>query len=98
MLFFLQTLLVAVRALLRPRAALVLENLALRQQLAVLKRTASRPRRRRLARVLGVERALAMLEPAAMIPRRPSGTERSGSPTPWIGTAGPTSAARSRRE
>jgi hypothetical protein len=48
MLLLLRTLLAAVRALLRPRTALVLENLALRQQLAVLKRTAPRPKLRRL--------------------------------------------------
>jgi putative transposase len=34
----------ALRALLRPRASLVLENLALRQQLAILNRKAARPR------------------------------------------------------
>jgi len=51
MLLLLRTLLAALRALLRPRAALVLENLALRQQLAVMKRTAPWPRLRRLDRV-----------------------------------------------
>ena len=51
MLLLLRTLLAALRALLRPRASLVLENLALRQQLAVLNRTASRPRLRRLDRL-----------------------------------------------
>jgi len=51
MLFFLRTLLAAFCALLRPRAALVLENLALRQQLAVMMRTAPRPRLRRSDRV-----------------------------------------------
>ena len=54
MLLLLQTLLAAVRALFRPRAALVLENLALRQQLAVLKRTSPRPQLRRLDRVFWV--------------------------------------------
>jgi transposase InsO family protein len=54
MLLVLRALVAALRALLRPRAALVLENLALRQQLAVLKRTAPRPRLRQLDRVFWV--------------------------------------------
>ena len=51
MLLVLLTLLADIRALLRPRAALILENLALRQQLAVLKRSTPRPQLRRLDRV-----------------------------------------------
>jgi hypothetical protein len=54
MLLLLSARLAAVRALLRPRAALVLENLSLRQQLAVMKRTTPRPQLRRLDRVFWV--------------------------------------------
>jgi len=43
-----------VRALLAGRAALIVENLALRHQLAVLQRSVKRPRLRRRDRVLGL--------------------------------------------
>ncbi len=46
MLAIVTAILGALRALLRPRASLVLENLALRQQLAILNRKAARPRLR----------------------------------------------------
>ena len=54
--FLLRTRIATLRLALRGRAALVLENLALRQQLAVLKRGAPRPRLRRLNESLPVYR------------------------------------------
>jgi putative transposase len=69
-------LLGAVMAALRPRASLVLENLALRQQLAVLRRSTPRPHLRPLDRAFWVllsrvwsrwRDALAIVQPATVI-------------------------------
>ena len=66
----------AVLAALRPRASLVLENLALRQQLSVLRRSTPRPRLRRLDRAFWIVLSrtwsrwadvLAIVKPATVI-------------------------------
>jgi putative transposase len=66
----------ALLAAVKPRASLVLENLALRQQLAVLRRTTSRPRLRPIDRAFWVVlrrvwsrwgEVLAIVQPATVI-------------------------------
>ncbi len=54
MLSILAALLATARSLVRPRADLVLENAALREQLAVLQRESKRPRLRRADRVFWI--------------------------------------------
>jgi putative transposase len=59
MLIFLTTLLVSVSSVFRSRAALELENLALRHQIGVLQRSArKRPRLTPVDRLLSVERRI----------------------------------------
>ena len=76
MLALLQATLGAVLATFRPRASLVIENLALRQQLAILRRTTPRPRLRPFDRAFWVllsrtwsrwAECLAIVKPATVI-------------------------------
>jgi transposase InsO family protein len=76
MVALLQAIVGALLAALKPRASLVLENLALRQQLAVLRRATRRPRVRPIDRAFWValrsvwsrwSEALAIVQPATVI-------------------------------
>ena len=76
MVTLLEAIVGAVLAALRPRASLVLENLALRQQLSILRRSRRRPRLRPLDRAFWVVLSrtwsrwadvLAIVKPATVI-------------------------------